>query len=1270
MAVEVATPRQRFFARFVAELSDRVGAATIAISALQAAGLASMPTGDDEEADRLVALADDLYRNAHSIRGAAGTLSIEPVREASDILAELALHLSEQGALGDPAVWDLAGRACRQLTAMAGDLQASGALDQASLAAPLATLRADFEHRFAPPQDAADDFAEIARVLRLSDEDIAAFRFPTSSTAPASAAIVAGDAPLTSLPVAAATPPEDRVPAAGGARTGDLAAGVIPAVQPEADQPAPNYPVPAPAEQTSPAVPGPAVPHHHPAYPDPAHGSPARPADTVADREDDADDDRDEDSPVDHTAPSGMAMPPALPPPPPPRVAIIFCESSLRMLETIPVALADLRTDRWDLEAMRVARRVFHTIKGDARQVGFHDLAGLAEAGEDIFDAVFDARAAEPEQAYGIPEAAYPLLLRAHDELLACIKHPAALVDGTATTDPALVAALGHTAALVGGPLSLPAPPERSAAEERRKRLLPTFLAESRQIIDTLHAHVAALRADPLEIAPLLGGTRALHTLKGNAASMLFDAVATLTGAGEALFEQVAVSGEAISAVQLDLLGDLEAALRHLIDAADFGETAGADSLAPLLAALATAQATTPARGRIRQPVGRPADVPEPPAGRRYPAGTARPSQAPTIPIGQPLFAAPSSSDPIRSRGDRRSLTEHLTAVALPEIDRGIDLFGQLATLRTLVASTVERLEAPALESARSTDRLRRVIDKLSAEFETIRRERRAVAGRDGWDALELETFDTYAQLMLELQEIVADQQAIGGNLSEAIRRAGQASEADREAATALQKVLLGFRLVRLDTIEPRLDQVIAATARAVGKDVAWKLRGGKIAIDKAVLDAVQEPLLHLLRNAIDHGFEAREARLAAGKPADGTLTVEAAYGTNCVLVHVTDDGQGIDPEAIAASAVRKGILDPAAVAGLDARAKIELIWQPGFSTADTVTEISGRGVGLDIVQSALARVRGQVGVRSVVGQGTTFTLSVPLSLSMVRTLLLRDGQAIVAAPIGQIEGLHLARAADITLFGHTASVLVEGRALQLFSEGLATALPLAERLSDEEMVVIEVRIANERTVGFVVDEVLGEEDTLVKAMPRYLQQHAAFVGCGVAGDGSPYAIIDLPQFAAQIEAARAERPDLAPPIARRRTIGQSGKPLVLVVDDSLFMRRSLAELYEGGGFRVLTAEDGEAALALISQTGLPDLLSLDMEMPRLNGLEMLAVLRQLPGGQHVPALMVTTRGQARHRLAALDAGVSHYFTKPFDDAELLAAARATCRATAKAAAG
>jgi chemosensory pili system protein ChpA (sensor histidine kinase/response regulator) len=230
------------------------------------------------------------------------------------------------------------------------------------------------------------------------------------------------------------------------------------------------------------------------------------------------------------------------------------------------------------------------------------------------------------------------------------------------------------------------------------------------------------------------------------------------------------------------------------------------------------------------------------------------------------------------------------------------------------------------------------------------------------------------------------------------------------------------------------------------------------------------------------------------------------------------------------------------------------------------------------------------------------------------------------------------------------------------------------ERLGGHSVVVLEVRVSADRTAGCVIDDVLGEEDTLVKALPRYLRHCSTFVGCSVAGNGRPYAIIDLHRLVAQDDGSSAtvrtpaEATRRVPPsrvTGTHATAVAVERPRVLIVDDSLFMRRSLTDIYQNGGFRVETAEDGEEALATIARNALPDLISLDMEMPRLNGLEMLSVLRQLPGGDQVPVFMVTTRGQERHRREALKAGVSRYFTKPFDGTAMLAAAWAACRAAA-----
>jgi len=1351
-----ASGKDRYRARFLTELDDRIAAILAAAEVLRASGLTTIPDDEDDGASRLVEASDEMYRHAHSIRGAAGTLGIEPAREAADILVEVILHLGEEGMLGDAVAWDLMMRAVDGLKAV-GVACATGEIGDA-LACPewLSGLRADFEGRFAAPTGAGDDLAEVARMLRLSDEEIAAFGFPTAGSGRPTAA---SPAPVpASAPVPAAVPLSDGVVPAtappiadetGDTDDGEIATQVGSREEHAADKAAdtdatedtdanavevlqiPTASVTEEAtgdvrETARPIVAGAAAePPDEPEMidspdetPNPAYrirrvGSAAM-ADGVAAERSAAMADAE-------AVAEAVALIPNTPRVS--RVGAIFCESGLRMLEQVPPALDTLDANRWDTAAMRTVRRAFHTIKGDGKQIGFDELATLAEAAEDTCDAVFTARERDGNVAYGLPAEALPLLRQAHAALVDLFRDPLRLAQGVGDRLAPLTRDLLDVADLAGTAASLPPKPAHSAAEERRRRLFPAFLAESRQLVDVLHGHIGALRADPANIASLLAATRALHTLKGNAMSMAMPAIADLAHGGESLLEGLTLTAEPVAPAQLNVLNDLDGALRHIIDTLDHGEDYDAAVISPLLAALNAAHLDKDTAGGVRAaeqtvapvPVPtptlpaavapRPEQTPHPveadavsiesvqlaprqarsspwlaalsasgTAGPTPSSSTVGPAQAhgsTTMAPGpegaaKPLFMPRSSSVAARARTQRRSLTENITSVDLGEVERAVDLFGQLVTARTMIARGVEDLGRPATESLRNSQRLRRVIDKLATEFEAVRRERRLFSQRDGWDELELENFDASTQIMLELNEIIADQEEIAGGLSDEVRRTALLCEGDLETTNRLQHTLLGFRLVRLSSIEPRLDQVISSTARAVGKTVDWTLRGGEIAMDKVILDAVQEPLLHLLRNAIDHGFERTEDRVAAGKNPAGAITVAASYGVNSATITVGDDGAGIDPEHIAATAVRRGVLSAAEAAALDAQGKIDLIWRPGFSTATTVTDISGRGVGLDIVRGAIERVRGTVTLQSVRGRGTTFTLSVPLSLSVVRTLLLHDGEAMVAAPIAQIEGVHVVSSPDVTRLGDRTVASIGGRTVTLLDAGLAQPVTLAERLTGESIVVLEVRVSADRTVGFAIDEVLGEEDTLVKGLPRYLRHHTTFVGCSVAGNGRPYAIVDLRQLAEQSGDAGAgtgagSRSSSTGP---RATAGRP-QPLVLVVDDSLFMRRSLTEVYQGGGFRVETAEDGEEALAAIARIGLPDLISVDMEMPRMNGLEMVSVLRQLPGGHAVPVFMVTTRGQDRHRGEALKAGVSRYFIKPFDGEEMLAAARSACTSIA-----
>src|SRR5919199_1837700 len=583
MSDRALSGKERYRARFLAELDGRIEAILTSATTLREAGLPTIPNDDSAQATALVDGVDQLYRHAHSIRGAAGTLGIEPAREAADLLAEIALHLNEEGILGDTLVWDLISRAADGLAVFGAACRGGHDPEATALSEALPLLRADYERRFAPAVDAVDDFAEVARVLRLSDEEIAAFGFPTAHrpSQPDQARDGTDHDTMEEHHDVASVDDQERVAATPrtASDTQDLAPVLVPAVVPTQTQVCADAPIIAEQADVDKPV------------REPVPATTTEPNAEVV---------------TASGASAGIL-----------RVATIFCESGLRLLAPVPAALAALAADRWDVAAMRTVRRIFHTIKGDGHQIGAAGLATVAEAAEDVFDAIFDARQRDPQTPYGLPADALPLLHDAYEFLAHAFEDPGTSVSGDA---PALRQALLDVAHLVGSPASLPQTPALSPAEQRRQRLLPAFLAESRRLIDTLHRHLDTLRREPDGIAALLGATRALHTLKGNAASMHVAVMADLANGGETLLEAVAASADPVSAAQLDLLSDLDGALRRVVDALDHGGACEGAAFATLVAALdrAGAPAVTAEKSDMDEPAAqlvRPATTPTVGAG-------------------------------------------------------------------------------------------------------------------------------------------------------------------------------------------------------------------------------------------------------------------------------------------------------------------------------------------------------------------------------------------------------------------------------------------------------------------------------------------------------------------------------------------------------------------------------------------------------------------------------------------------------------------------------
>ncbi len=457
--------------------------------------------------------------------------------------------------------------------------------------------------------------------------------------------------------------------------------------------------------------------------------------------------------------------------------------------------------------------------------------------------------------------------------------------------------------------------------------------------------------------------------------------------------------------------------------------------------------------------------------------------------------------------------------------------------------------------------------------------------------------------------------------------------------------------MIPLSHLEARLDHAVRSVGRRLNKKVEFALEGGDVTLDSRIAESLFNPLMLLISNAVDHGIEDRAAdRTSAGKPAEGRVTVRGRVNGDGVTVSIQDDGRGIDPDRVAAVAVSKGVVDAARVATMTREERIALIWQPGFSTARGVGLVSGRGMGMKSVQDDVASLQGRVDVETEIGGGTTYTITLPRSLAMMRVQVIREGKNLVGVPIVDIANTYAVPYASIVGEPGERSVQVGPRTIPVYAAHLSSG-PAGDGPNGLG-ILLE---AEGRDGGIVVDEVVSSRYLPVRPAPAHLRRACGLLGYALGSGGAIMPILQFDTVIALASPANAgsERP-LDPLGAGVRP---EERPTVLVVDDSQTMRRALSQTFTRAGFRVCEAADGYEALRAIGRE-MPAVITLDMEMPGMDGLETLTALRRLPGGVTAPVFMVTSRQQARHRAAALAAGVTRYFTKPYDGDEMVGAAR------------
>ena len=906
----------------------------------------------------------------------------------------------------------------------------------------------------------------------------------------------------------------------------------------------------------------------------------------------------------------------------------IFREEARGHLQTLVAAYAVLDANPSAPTTFDMTRAA-HTLGGIAATVGLMPLNHLAIALEHAL--LRRDGSAHPESIEGLETVRQSIitleemfaglaLQRAPDEQIQLIAalddiyHPAPAVEEPVSPAGAEIIAMPG--------LATPAPTPEPVAEPTKittdvaqlndefdEQLLPIFLEEAGELTRDLTAQARAWRSDlTADVAPH-AIARLLHTFKGSAR------MAGAMNLGEATHLLEARVEEALRAGQVTpaFIDEIEAGFDMLVQAVE----------------------------RLRAgPVAAPATT--------APAQAGATESAPLV--GQIPAEAEAESE---VSGERATLR-----VRADLVDRLVSEAGELSIARSRIEGEMRSLKGSLLELTENVIRLRRQLREIEIQAESQIQARVAQApdSEADFDPLELDRFTRFQELTRFMAESVNDVATVQQNLLKNLDDANAAILAQSRLNRSLQHELMSVRMVPFSSQTERLYRIVRQTTKETGKRANLDIVGGQVDIDRSVLDKMLAPIEHMLRNAVAHGIEHRDERLAAGKPEAGEIVVKLAQEGNEIILSMADDGKGLNASGIRARAEHMGLLQPGQV--VDDAALFDFIFQPGFSTATELTQLAGRGVGMDVVKTAVSALGGRIEILSQPGKGTTFRLYLPLTLAVTQTLLVRVGSQLYAVPSTMIEQVMEMKEKGLAAIREDGEVNWQGNRYPFHFLphllGDAQAVPEAHR----QYWVLLLRSGSQR-VAILVDELKGNREVVVKNIGAQLARVVGIAGATVLGDGKVVLILNPVALASRaiVSMVHTAVPTMLPPVLTEA----SSLPTVMVVDDSLTVRKITSRLLMREGYQVILAKDGVDALEQLVDV-LPDVILSDIEMPRMDGFDLVRNIRADARLRSLPIVMITSRTADKHRNYALEIGANHYLGKPYDEVELLGLVAKYCK--------
>ena len=884
----------------------------------------------------------------------------------------------------------------------------------------------------------------------------------------------------------------------------------------------------------------------------------------------------------------------------------IFLEEATDILQSVEQAM-----QRWlanpDNPAPALSiQRDLHTLKGGARLAGIELMGELVQELEVVYEAIAERR-------FGYSGELRQLLRDGQDCLLRMLRQ----LRGQSHLEEPIE--LIETLAQYRRSARKPEPAAAPRARDQDTELLEVFLEEGLDIVESSGAALLRWQADPqngLEAENLL---RDLHTLKGGARMVEIAPLGDLAHEMESLYEQLCAGQLQSSAKLFELL------------------QSGHDRLAQMLDAV-----------RLRQPVAAANDLLERirgfgsaagPAPEPDPAGKALPAEAPVM--------------------LERGATD-VVKVAAELLDELGNLAGEASIVRGRVEQQINDAQTALGEMEITLERMREQLRRLDTETQGRILSREQVdseqLGYEEFDPLEMDRHSQLQQVSRALFESASDLLDLKETLAARNQEAQTLLVQQARVNTDLQEGLMRTRMVPFERLVPRLQRVVRQVASELGKRVEFEVGNAQGEMDRSVLERMLAPLEHMLRNAVDHGLEPTEARRAAGKPEQGLIRLSLRHEGSDIIIEMSDDGAGVPLEAVRAKALKRGLID--ASSELSDQEVLQFILQPGFSTAAKVTQISGRGLGMDVVHEEVKQLGGSMHIESATGQGTRFEIRLPFTVAVNRALMVQCGDEQYAIGLNSIAGI--VRVPPIELQAcyqlDPPQYRYGGRTYELRYLGeLLQGIPPPGLTGQGQPLSVLLVHAHDHQVAVQVDALNGSRDIVVKSLGPQFAAVRGLVGGTLLGDGRVVLIIDL---LGQVRAFQARHGHSPSGFGRAGDAlaadTEQARPLsVLVVDDSVTVRKVTGRMLERHGMSVLTAKDGVDALELMREQ-VPDVVLLDIEMPRMDGFEVAARMRQDERLKHLPIIMITSRTGQKHRDRAMAIGVNEYLGKPYQESALL----------------